>query len=660
MAQFQTVAFVPVKSGGKASPRIFRQDLTLGKSLLPTTISFSPKVEDDSVFSPEIVTGGVDHGHDELSSSLLNPDDMKPRKRGRKTANARNIPNALMSYILGFLFLMISNGKFSLAIAHYKFVVKESSYTRLCSTKKILTVNGQYPGPTIYANKDDTVMVDVYNEGNRNITIHWHGVKQFRNPWSDGPAYVTQCPIQPGNKFTQTLVLTNEEGTIWWHAHSAWDRATVHGAIVVYPKINGTPYPFAKPHQDIPIILGEWWKTDINAILTDFEKSGGGAKISDALTINGQPGDLYPCSKQDTFTARVKRGFTYHLRIINVGMAEPMFFAVAGHKLTIIGTDGGYLKPIRSTYITIAPGQSIDALLTANAPNNNSYYMAAKIYSSNVGGEFDNTTTTAILKYEDHDDSSSSSAPLLPSLPLYNDSGASVSFNGKLRSIASRNHPSDVPLNISTKLIFAIAMNLEPCSPAGSCSGPNGSRLSASVNNISFVSPTIDILRAYYNNISGVFKSDFPHNPPQAYNYTADYQPLEILRPEKGTSAVVLEYNSTVELVIQGTSLVGAADHPVHLHGYSFYVVGWGFGNFNKTQDPLHYNLIDPPIQNTATVPRNGWVAIRFRANNPGVWFMHCHLELHSSLGMDMVWIVKNGQGLEAQMLPPPKEMPPC
>ena len=25
-----------------------------------------------------------------------------------------------------------------------------------------------------------------------------HGVKQPRNPWSDGPVYITQCPIKPG------------------------------------------------------------------------------------------------------------------------------------------------------------------------------------------------------------------------------------------------------------------------------------------------------------------------------------------------------------------------------------------------------------------------------------------------------------------------------
>ena len=85
--------------------------------------------------------------------------------------------------------------------------------------------------------------------------IYRHGVKQPRNPWSDGPNYITQCPIQAGAKFTQKIILSTEEGTLWWHAHSEWDRATVHGAIIVYPT-NGTNYPFSKPHAEFSIILG--------------------------------------------------------------------------------------------------------------------------------------------------------------------------------------------------------------------------------------------------------------------------------------------------------------------------------------------------------------------------------------------------------------------
>lgn len=82
-----------------------------------------------------------------------------------------------------------------------------------------------------------------------------HGVKQPRNPWSDGPEFVTQCPIKPGANFTYNIILSSEEGTLWWHSHSDWTRATVHGAIVIYPK-NGTHYPFSKPDVEVPIMLG--------------------------------------------------------------------------------------------------------------------------------------------------------------------------------------------------------------------------------------------------------------------------------------------------------------------------------------------------------------------------------------------------------------------
>jgi laccase len=37
----------------------------------------------------------------------------------------------------------------------------------------------------------------------------------------------------------------------------------------------------------------------------------------------------------------------------------------------------------------------------------------------------------------------------------------------------------------------------------------------------------------------------------------------------------------------------------MHLHGYSFYVVGTGFNNFDNETDPKGFNLVDPPEVNT-------------------------------------------------------------
>jgi len=87
------------------------------------------------------------------------------------------------------------------------------------------------------------------------ILLTRHGVRQVRNPWADGPEYITQCPIQPGNTYTYKIEFPTEEGTLWWHAHSGWARATVHGMIIVYPKL-GARYPFPRPHAEVPIILG--------------------------------------------------------------------------------------------------------------------------------------------------------------------------------------------------------------------------------------------------------------------------------------------------------------------------------------------------------------------------------------------------------------------
>ncbi|GLU16442.1 hypothetical protein SLE2022_328750 [Rubroshorea leprosula] len=74
-------------------------------------------------------------------------------------------------------------------------------------------------------------------------------------------------------EFSTKVTFSKEEGTLWWHTHNNWARATVHGAIIVYPKF-GTTYPFPPPHVEVPIILGEWWKKDITDVYREFIHSG--------------------------------------------------------------------------------------------------------------------------------------------------------------------------------------------------------------------------------------------------------------------------------------------------------------------------------------------------------------------------------------------------
>lgn len=82
-----------------------------------------------------------------------------------------------------------------------------------------------------------------------------HGIRQMRTAWADGPEFVTQCPIRPGGTYTYRFTIEGQEGTLWYHAHSSWLRATVYGALIIYPKANHS-YPFTMPKREAPVILG--------------------------------------------------------------------------------------------------------------------------------------------------------------------------------------------------------------------------------------------------------------------------------------------------------------------------------------------------------------------------------------------------------------------
>ncbi|KAL0352465.1 UNVERIFIED_CONTAM: Laccase-14 [Sesamum calycinum] len=232
--------------------------------------------------------------------------------------------------------------------------------------------------------------------------------------------------------------------------------------------------------------------------------------------------------------------------MVNAVMNNIMFFKIANHSITVVGSDGAYnvLNTSTSDYIAISPGQTMDFLFEANQPPSH-YYMAARPYSS--GGMSQTTTTTGIIEYRGN--YTPPSSPFLPTLPAVNDTSASFTFTKQLKSLVN---PVDVPLNITDEFFFTLSINTRPC-PNNSCNTPSGERLLASVNNITMQLPRISFLQAYYRGMNGVYDTDFPDNPPFPYNYTADNIPIELWRPQNGTKATVLEYNSTVEIVFQGT-----------------------------------------------------------------------------------------------------------
>ncbi|KAL5550085.1 hypothetical protein UlMin_000261 [Ulmus minor] len=534
-------------------------------------------------------------------------------------------------------------------VRHYKFNVVLRNSTKLCSSKQIVTVNGQFPGPTLYAREDDTVLVKVVNHVKYNLSIHWHGVRQIRTGWSDGPAYITQCPIQPGQNFVYNFTITGQRGTLLWHAHILWLRATVHGALVILPKL-GVPYPFPKPHKEIVVVLAEWWKSDTEAVINEALKSGLAPNVSDSHTINGRPGPISNCSSQGGYTLPVQSGKTYLLRIINAALNEELFFKIAGHNLTVVEVDATYVKPFKIDTIVIAPGQTTNVLITTDKSSGKYLVTASPFMDSPIA--VDNVTATATLHYSG---TLASSPTLLTTPPPQNATQVANKFINALKSLNSKKYPAKVPSKIDHNLFFTVGLGLNPCP---TCKAGNGSRVVASINNVTFVMPTTALLQAHFFNIKGVFTTDFPANPPHTFNFSGT--PPANLQTTNGTKLYKLSYNSTVELVFQDTGIIAPENHPIHLHGFNFFIVGRGLGNYNPNKDRKSFNLVDPVERNTLGVPSGGWTAIRFRADNPGVWFMHCHLEVHTTWGLKMAFLVENGKGPNESLLPPPKDLPKC
>ncbi|GJX92945.1 laccase-12-like protein isoform X2 [Tanacetum coccineum] len=141
-----------------------------------------------------------------------------------------------------------------------------------------------------------------------------------------------------------------------------------------------------------------------------------------------------------------------------------------------------------------------------------------------------------------------------------------------------------VPTDIDENLFITACVGINPCppnAPSSTCQAPFRSRFIASMNNVSFVPPSnLSILQAHYQSVLGVFTTDFPAKPPVAFDYTGTVS-RSLWTPISGTKVYRLKYGSKVQIVLQSTNIVASENHPIHLHGYDFYILAEGFGNFN-------------------------------------------------------------------------------
>jgi manganese oxidase len=218
--------------------------------------------------------------------------------------------------------------------------------------------NHQVPGPRIRVTEGDRVRINVTNNLPESTTVHWHGL--IVPNAMDGPAEITQDPIQPGETYTYEFV-TEQRGTFFYHSHDHVDRQQalgLYGALIIDPREpSDFPYDY---DQELVIQLQELLERE-GYSWPSMPMDGG---LPNFFTINGK---AYP----ETETVHMRVGETLLVRFIgtNSGFIHPMH--IHGGPFRIVETDGNPVPPegqwVKDT-VNVGPGERYDVLWEAREP----------------------------------------------------------------------------------------------------------------------------------------------------------------------------------------------------------------------------------------------------------------------------------------------------
>lgn len=518
----------------------------------------------------------------------------------------------------------------------YNLEVTYGLWSADCVSKQIFLINGQYPGPDITATEGDTVVVNVKNSlAHDELVIHWHGIPQVGTPYNDGNAAVTQCPIGTGEVYSYRF-LVPKAGTFMYHGHLGLQRSGgLYGKLVVYEHPR-RPFPY-KYDGEISIILNDWWHQSIDQQAAGLDHL--------PFIFVGEPQSLlfdgrgkYDCSRIPTIdppntvdelscnasspqcaraTYTVEQGKTYRVRVSSVASLSMLNLVFENHSMEVVQADSNLLKPFTVDQLDIFSGQTVEFLLKADQPAGN-YWV-----STSVRGRLPKTPQgLAVLSYAGVTPGDPISTP--PLSPIWNDTASSLEQVKLYKSLKKQS----VPKNVATRLILVGTQN----KIAG--------KIRWAVNNVSTLHTSTPLLQAVQQplnkiNSLGLYDSrPAPGRPAYAFDYT---KPPPNPNATYGTRLYSFRRGAVVDVILQNSNTLTVNNseyHPWHLHGHSYWVLGNGSGTFDPVADPKTFNLVDPPYRNTQPVLPYSWLALRFVANNVGVWTLHCHVLSHQYLGM--------------------------
>ncbi len=219
-------------------------------------------------------------------------------------------------------------------------------------------INGPFLGPAVRVRRGESVVMSVSNGIDKDITIHWHGLKIPGDV--DGSPYTV---IHPGKTWTPTLRIEQPAATCWFHPHFYPTTAEqvimgLSGLLVIDDEESeGLGLPSRWGVDDIPLVLQDrrfdpdgsfFHQFNLVAITTGY--------IGDTMLVNGAH---YP-------EAETARGWL-RLRLLNGSNARSYRLAVSDSRpLFVVASDGGLLaEPVQLTELMMYAGERYEVLVDA-------------------------------------------------------------------------------------------------------------------------------------------------------------------------------------------------------------------------------------------------------------------------------------------------------
>ncbi|KAH3684807.1 hypothetical protein WICPIJ_004222, partial [Wickerhamomyces pijperi] len=446
--------------------------------------------------------------------------------------------------------------------------------------RSVITINGQWPAPVIKIKKGDRLTINVMNNLKEPTSLHFHGIFQTGSTFMDGASMISQCPIQPSSKFTYDFKV-DQVGTFWYHSHSSAQYGDgLRGVLIVEDPEDSAYYD-----DNLVMSLSDWYYETTSELVPDLFISGMEPSINSALF-----------NESHDVEVPVEKGKTYYLRLVNVGMSASQFFYIEDHTLTIIEVDGVRVEPVEVDSVKLATGQRYGALLTTkdtdelnfpivqitNMMMHKKYSVNWLIYNTDLPNHADEVRTKNVNELNPVDDMSL--APLGEEHELLPEPTYQI-----VLEYQSDLYPTD-GLNY-------YAFNHKP-----------------------FIAPKVPTLNTV--------------------NYARDSK--DLINPKiygLNTNAIILGKDDIVEVIVNSNDHMR---HPFHLHGHNFQVLSRG-KKVHYKDSPASSETFEfakkPLTRDTVEIPGKGYVQIRFKASNPGVWFFHCHTEWHAVQGLGLVFI---------------------